>query len=108
MATFYEAFRVVSENLWAKIRGRENREHILAYMSSSESQLWLQEKLESSELKTLSKLADVSGINKGTLSKYFRQIQRPTVDVLAILCKSLGVSPADLLVGLGALEKPEP
>jgi transcriptional regulator with XRE-family HTH domain len=76
----------------------------LSFLDEDGSQAWLKARLDESGLGTLSRLAEVSGIHKGTLSKYFHQIQRPTVDVLAILCKTLGVTPADLLVGLGAID----
>jgi transcriptional regulator with XRE-family HTH domain len=90
---------------YRKIEWEREYWRALAYLNGAESQAWLQEHLDISGLKTLSRLAEVSGINKGTLSKYFRQIQRPTVDVVAILCKSLDVAPADLLYGLGAISK---
>ena len=55
-------------------------------------------------MRTLSGLAAETGINKGTLSKYFNQVQRPTIDVISTLCKALKVGPTELLIGLGALE----
>jgi transcriptional regulator with XRE-family HTH domain len=76
----------------------------LAYLDKTASIEWLKSRLESTGIQTLSKLAQISGINKGTLSKYFNQIQRPTIDVVAILCKSLEVTPSELLFGLGALD----
>jgi hypothetical protein len=48
-------------------------------------------------------LEHLTKINKGTLSKYFRQIQRPGVVVIPVLCQALQVSPENLLVGLGVL-----
>jgi transcriptional regulator with XRE-family HTH domain len=42
-----------------------------------------------------------TGINKGTLSRYFRQIQRPSIDVIPVLCEALKVSPLSLLRALG-------
>lgn len=62
---------------------------------------WLGKKLEELEITSLEQLATVSGINKGTLSKYFHQVQRPTVMALVPLCEALQVSPETLLVALG-------
>ncbi|MFZ4065327.1 MAG: helix-turn-helix domain-containing protein [Rhodoluna sp.] len=62
---------------------------------------WLSARMEILEIKSLDQLAVISGINKGTLSKYFHQIQRPTVVALVPLCESLQVSPETLLVALG-------
>jgi transcriptional regulator with XRE-family HTH domain len=57
--------------------------------------------MEFLEISSLDQLAAASGINKGTLSKYFHQIQRPTVGALVPLCDALEVSPETLLVALG-------
>ena len=62
---------------------------------------WLVERLETLGLSSLDQLASVSGVNKGTLSKYFHQIQRPTVGALVPLCEALQVAPETLLVALG-------
>lgn len=62
---------------------------------------WLGQRLEALEISSLEQLAIVSGINKGTLSKYFHQVQRPTVMALVPLCEALQVSPETLLVALG-------
>ena len=80
----------------------------MIYLDSEGSQEWLRVRLQETGLGTLSRLAEISGINKGTLSKYFRQSQRPTIDVLSILCSSLQVTPSELLAGLGAIPVPEP
>ena len=84
--------------------GTSDRTQSVKYLDSEESQAWLRQRLASSGIGTLTRLAEVTGINKGTLSKYFRQIQRPTVDVVAILCGAFKVSAAEVLYGLGALE----
>jgi transcriptional regulator with XRE-family HTH domain len=53
----------------------------------------------------LDELHQRSGIDKGSISRYFRQERIPGVDVIAPLCKALEVSPETLLVALGAIEK---
>lgn len=75
----------------------------MSYLNMTGSQAWLKQQLERSGLNTLTRLAEVSGINKGTLSKYFSHKQRPTIDVVATLCQALQVSPSELLYGLGAI-----
>jgi transcriptional regulator with XRE-family HTH domain len=56
---------------------------------------------------SLDELSAVCGINKGTLSRYFHQKQRPTVDALAPLCEALQVSPTTLLSALGVFPRIE-
>jgi transcriptional regulator with XRE-family HTH domain len=58
---------------------------------------------------TLDELSALTGMNKGTLSKYFRGLQRPTITVIPPLCEALRVSPEELLRGLGiiAVEPPQ-
>lgn len=68
---------------------------------------WLQRKLDESGLNTLSNLALKSGISKGTLSKYFRGLQRPSIDVIRPLSDALNISPTELLIGLGAIDNDE-
>lgn len=76
----------------------------MKYLSPAESQLWLKYQLAKTKIKSLTRLAEITGINKGNLSKYFWHIQRPTIDVVAILCGALNVTPSELLFGLGAIE----
>jgi transcriptional regulator with XRE-family HTH domain len=56
-------------------------------------------------ISSLEELAKLTGIDRGTLSRYFRQERRPSVDVIAPLCEALKVSPESLLIGLGALRR---
>lgn len=83
--------------------GSEQTPKESGYLDPSGTQAWLALRLKDSGIVSLGRLAEVSGINKGTLSRYFRQTQRPSVDTLVILCKSLDVTPSELLFGLGAL-----
>ena len=72
-------------------------------MNQEDSYEWLQGRLEEVGLNSISKLAEVTGINKGTLSKYFRGLQRPSIDLIEPLCKALKVSPETLLRAMNAL-----
>jgi transcriptional regulator with XRE-family HTH domain len=66
---------------------------------------WLRARMAKLSLKSLDELSEICGINKGTLSRYFHQKQRPTVDVLVPLCEALQVSPKTLLTALGVFPK---
>jgi transcriptional regulator with XRE-family HTH domain len=67
--------------------------------------VWLQKRLDEVGLNSISKLAEATGINKGTLSKYFRGLQRPSIDLIEPLCQALKVSPETLLREMKALKK---
>ena len=66
-------------------------------------QEWLKLRMVELKLGSINDLEKATGINKGTLSRYFRQIQRPSIDVLPVLCKALEVSPETLLRVLGVI-----
>lgn len=70
-----------------------------------ESQVWLMSRMEELEIANLATLQAMTGINKGTLSKYFRHQQRPSIDVIPKLCEVLHVSPEALLIALGVLNR---
>ena len=71
--------------------------------SPKESQDWLELRLIETGIGSLAALQLKTGIHKGTLSKYFRQQQRPSVDVVPVLCEALEISPETLLVALGVI-----
>jgi transcriptional regulator with XRE-family HTH domain len=73
-------------------------------MSANDSLEWLYGQLENTGIGTMSNLARETGINKGTLSKYFRGVQRPSIDVIGPLCSALKVSPETLLVAMNAYQ----
>jgi transcriptional regulator with XRE-family HTH domain len=76
-----------------------------AYNSAVESNEWLLQKMKAVGIKTLEDLAQTTGIDRGTLSRYFHQERRPSIDVIAPICEALRVSPENLLIALGALPK---
>ena len=53
----------------------------------------------------LEELHQRTGIDRGSISRYFRQERSASIDVIAPLCQALEVSPETLLVALGALER---
>jgi transcriptional regulator with XRE-family HTH domain len=66
-------------------------------------QEWLRLRMVELKLGSIDDLEQATGISKGTLSRYFRQIQRPSIDVLPVLCKALQASPETLLRVLGVI-----
>lgn len=68
-----------------------------------EGQEWLKSRMAELNLGSIGELEQRTGINKGTLSRYFRQTQRPSIDVIPGLCRALQVSPETLLRALGVV-----
>lgn len=77
----------------------------ITFYSATESADWLQVRLSQLQIATLQNLSEKSGVDKGTLSRYFRQERRPSIDVIGPLCLALEVSPELLLKVLGAIPK---
>ena len=60
-------------------------------------QQWLKIRMSELGMGSIADLEQATGINKGTLSRYFRGLQRPSIDVIPVLCEALRVSPLTLL-----------
>jgi transcriptional regulator with XRE-family HTH domain len=73
--------------------------------TEDESSEWLAQRLVKLNLHTYEEFAHLVGIDRGTISRYFRHERRPSIDVVAPLCEVLQVSPETLLIVLGALDK---
>ena len=73
--------------------------------SQEESSQWLAERLLKLNISSYEEFAALVGIDRGTLSRYFRQERRPSIDVIAPLCEVLEVSPETLLIALGAIDR---
>ena len=71
----------------------------------SESSEWLRARMDALKISGLEELHQRSGIDRGSISRYFRQERNPGVDVIAPLCKALEVSPETLLIALGAIDR---
>ena len=74
-------------------------------LTPAQSSQWLVERMSSVGISSLEELAKLTYIDRGTLSRYFRQERRPSIDAIAPLCEALQISPESLLIGLGALKK---
>ena len=73
--------------------------------SAEESTEWLRNRLEMMSISSLDELATLTGIDKGTISRYFHQERRPSIDMIGPLCQTLKVAPETLLIALGALDR---
>ncbi len=73
--------------------------------TETESSEWLAERLVKLEISSYEEFANLVGLDRGTISRYFRHDRRPSIDVIAPLCEVLEVSPETLLIVLGALDK---
>ena len=73
--------------------------------SAEESTEWLRNRLELMSISSLDELAKLTGIDKGTISRYFHQERRPSIDMIGPLCQTLKVAPETLLIALGALDR---
>ena len=73
--------------------------------TQEESSDWLAQRLVKLNIATYEEFAALVGIDRGTISRYFRQERRPSMDVIAPLCEVLQVSPETLLIALGAIDK---
>lgn len=62
---------------------------------------WLYTRMEKLGLSSLEDVALATGINRGTLYRYFAFETRPSIDVIPKLCEGLQVSPLQVLKALG-------
>jgi transcriptional regulator with XRE-family HTH domain len=76
------------------------------YLSPDETYDWFRRRMSESGHATLDELAEEVGINKGNLSRYFRQETRPAVTVVGPLAAALQLAPETVLIGLGVLPRP--
>ena len=73
--------------------------------SPDEGSAWLRERMEKLGIVGLSELEARSGIDRGSISRYFRQERSASVAVIEPLCGALIVSPETLLIALGAIDR---
>ena len=70
-----------------------------------ESNEWLRTTMLKLSIKSLDELSSITKIDRGSLSRYFNQERRPSIDAIAPLCEALEVTSDQLLVVLGAMER---
>ena len=71
-------------------------------VTKTETKLWLQETMAKVGLKSLDEIAQISGIDAGSISRYFNLERRPSIDVIEPLAVALEVRPEVLMQVLGA------
>ena len=76
-------------------------------ITPEESSIWLRERMDALGISSLDELHQKTGIDKGSLSRYFRHERVPGLDVIGPLCETLEVSPETLLIALGAIGRRE-
>lgn len=69
--------------------------------SVTDCEEWLKFRMSELGMSSIVDLELATGVNRGTLSRYFRRVQRPSIDVIPVLCEALRVSPLTLLSALG-------
>ena len=74
-------------------------------LTSEESQSWLRSRMAEVGISSFDELQEFSGIDKGSISRYFRRERIPGIDVVEPLCKALKVSPETILSVLGAISR---
>ena len=67
-----------------------------------ESNEWLRTTMLKLSIKSLDELSSITKIDRGSLSRYFNQERRPSIDAIPPLCEALKISSDELLLVLGA------
>ena len=70
--------------------------------TQKESNEWLRTTMLKLSIKSLDELSSITKIDRGSLSRYFNQERRPSIDAIEPLCTALEVTSDELLVVLGA------
>ncbi|NDA91263.1 MAG: XRE family transcriptional regulator [Alphaproteobacteria bacterium] len=70
--------------------------------SPKESNEWLRATMLKLRIKSLDELGSITKIDRGSLSRYFNQERRPSIDAIDPLCSALGITSDELLIVLGA------
>ena len=85
-------------------------DHLYAHLMSTrytpkESNEWLRETMVKLSIKSLDELSSITKIDRGSLSRYFNQERRPSIDAIPPLCEALEVTSDQLLIVLGAMDR---
>ena len=70
-----------------------------------ESNDWLRTTMLKLNIKSLDELASITKIDRGSLSRYFNQERRPSIDAIDPLCAALEITSDELLIVLGAKDR---
>ena len=75
--------------------------------TSIQTNEWLRTTMKKLGINSLDELSTMTKIDRGSLSRYFNQDRRPSIDAIVPICSALGVSSDELLIVLGAADRPE-
>jgi len=70
--------------------------------SPKESNEWLRATMLKLNIKSLDELSSITEIDRGSLSRYFNQERRPSIDAIDPLCSALKITSDELLLVLQA------
>jgi transcriptional regulator with XRE-family HTH domain len=73
--------------------------------TAKESNEWLRQTMLKLGIKSLDELSSITKIDRGSLSRYFNQERRPSIDAIDPLCAALEITSDDLLIVLGAKDR---
>ena len=97
-----------SDPLYASFFGRSSYTHTMATRyTSKQTNEWLRSTMKKLGIASLDELSTMTKIDRGSLSRYFNQDRRPSIDAIVPICLALKVSSDELLIVLGAADKPE-
>jgi len=73
--------------------------------SSQETNEWLRTTMLKLSIKSLDELSSITKIDRGSLSRYFNQERRPSIDAIDPICAALEITSDELLIVLGAKDR---
>ena len=73
--------------------------------TSKQTNEWLRSTMKKLGISSLDELSTMTKIDRGSLSRYFNQDRRPSIDAIMPICSALRVSSDELLIVLGAADR---
>ena len=74
--------------------------------TSKQTNEWLRATMKKLEINSLDELSTMTKIDRGSLSRYFNQDRRPSIDAIVPICSALDITADELLIVLGAADNP--
>ena len=98
-----------SDPLYASLFGRSSYTHTMgsSRYTSKQTNEWLRSTMKKLGIASLDELSTMTKIARGSLSRYFNQDRRPSIDAIVPICTALGVTSDELLIVLGAADNPD-
>ena len=98
-----------SDPLYTSFFVRSSYTHPMASSryTSKQTNEWLRSTMKKLGIASLDELSTMTKIDRGSLSRYFNQDRRPSIDAIVPICTALGVTADELLIVLGAADNPD-